>query len=72
MRYVIFPSAYYPNETRPQIAFLFEDSNIEIINGPTESGLYIIEGGVIDIELLKFLAEPFYIIFQDFEQHLIH
>jgi len=72
MRYVIFPSAYYPDGTRPSISSLFADADIEVIHGPTESGLYLIEGDLENINLLQSLSEPFYILFEDFDSHPIH
>ena len=72
MRYVIFPSANHLNGTRPPLASFFENTNIQIVFGPTESGLYLIEADIADSEILKISSEPFYIMFEDFESPLIH
>ncbi len=72
MRYVVFPSASHTNGGRPQLSPCFERANIKVVHGPTESGLYLIEGNADGMELLRVLVEPFYILFEDFEIPTIH
>lgn len=70
MRYVVFPSFEYKNEGVPSLEELMVDPDI-IVAGPTRSGVYIVEGSETAIQLLKFMADSYYIFMQDFESPTI-
>lgn len=72
MRYIVFPSYSYKNYSRPQLEDTIRESEIEIVSGPTESGLYIIEGEILIVEILKLVTHPFYVIMEDFDLPTIH
>jgi hypothetical protein len=48
------------------------NDGVSVLAGPTESGLYIIEGDNFSISLLKILIEPYYILMEDFEVPTVH
>lgn len=70
MRYVAFPSYEAKNDWVPSLHELVIDPDI-IVAGPTPSGLYIVEGSLITINLLKFMADPYYIFMEDFDPPVI-
>jgi hypothetical protein len=72
MRYVIFPSAQHSDGSRPELITLLIDNKINIIYGPTKSGLYLVDGDSVAIKNLKSVIEPYYIIFEDFEIVSVH
>lgn len=72
MRYVVFPSETYSDRERPDFDSFFWEHKVAIITGPTESGLYIIEGNKEDMERVKEILYPFYIMFEDFESPTVH
>jgi hypothetical protein len=69
MRYVIFPSYQYQDENRPDI---LEEEGITILQGPTESGLYLIDCDSLVLEKLKSTIEPYYLLMEDFETQTVH
>jgi hypothetical protein len=72
VRYIVFPSHASLDAPRPQLDDLFEEVDVEVVTGPTESGLYIVEGSPCSIELLKFIAFPYYVLMEDFELPTVH
>jgi len=72
MRCVIFPSASYQDGKRPPLSSFFEPEQISIVYGPTESGLCIIEGDEVEMDLLKVVVDPYYIMFEDFQAPTVH
>jgi hypothetical protein len=71
MRCVVFPS-YSCKDERPPLSLFLDEAEITIVAGPTESGLFLLEANLVEVELLKLLAFPFYILFEDFEKLEIH
>lgn len=72
MRCVVFPSVSYLDGSRPTFESFLEDAEVKVVYGPTQSGLYLLEGSMVEMELLKFLITPYYILFEDFESPTIH
>lgn len=72
MRFIVFPSFESKDELRPELDDLIGDSDIDIVSGPTESGLYLIDGHYSEVELLKFIAYPYYVVMEDFDPPTIH
>lgn len=72
MRYVVFPSASYLDVDRPTLSSFLEDSEVTVVHGPTPSGLYLIEGNMIEMEILKLFIMPYYILFEDFDSPTVH
>jgi len=70
VRYIVFPS-YQSKDKSIRFDQLISDK-ITVINGPTLSGLYIIDGSLSDIVLLKEAIYPYYILMEDFESSIIH
>lgn len=65
MRYVVFPAYSFKDELIPSLEELM-DSDITIVAGPTASGIYFINGTKQAIDLLKFMASPYYLFMEDF------
>lgn len=72
MRYIVFLSFESKDKARPNLDDLIGELDIDILSGPTENGLYLVDGSHSSIELLKFLAYPFYILMEDFDPPIIH
>lgn len=72
MRYIVFPSHQSEGENRPNLYDIISDSDIDILSGPSESGLYLIEGDPALVEVLKWIAHPYYVVMNDFDLPTIH
>ena len=72
MRFIVFPSFESKNVERPDLYDLIADSDIDVMSGPTDSGIYLIEGESSIIEIFKYIAYPYYIIMEDFELPTVH
>lgn len=72
MRFVIFPSHAHLDGSRPSLPSLLFDEEINILYGPTPSGLYLLDCDLIEIEILSLLLEPYYILMEDFEKLSVH
>jgi len=70
VRYIVFPS-YQSKDKSIRFEQLISDK-ITIVCGPTVSGLYIIDGSISDINILKEEIYPYYILMEDFESPTIH
>lgn len=72
MRYVAFPSFQSKDEIRPNLHEFIGESDVTIIAGPTQSGLYLVEGSDSAIDILEFMAYPYYVFMPDFDAPVIH
>ena len=63
MRYVAFPSSEYRKPLRLENI----DIDYEIIVGPTESGLYIIEASELSIGSIREVFDEYYVFIEDFD-----
>ncbi len=71
MRYVVFPTYECKDEVIPALHTLVIEPDI-IVAGPTASGLYLVEGSEVSLDLLKFMAKPYYLFVEDFDVPVIH
>ena len=72
MRFIVFPSFESKNMELPNLHDLIGDSDIDVISGPTDSGIYLIEGESSTIEIFKYIAYPYYILMEDFDPPTVH
>jgi hypothetical protein len=72
MKYIVFPSFESKEKSRPDLYHLIDDLDIDVMSGPTESGLYLIEGDPSTIEIFKYVVFPNYLIMEDFDPPIIH
>jgi hypothetical protein len=66
VKYIVFPSYEFDNKLVPSFIEI-KNEGIIILAGPTESGLFLIEGDEFSIALLKVLVQPYYLLMEDFE-----
>ena len=72
MRFIVFPSYESKDMERPNLYDLIGDSDIDVMSGPTDSGIYLIEGESSTIEIFKYIAYPYYLIMEDFALPTVH
>ncbi len=68
VRYIVFPAHSLNN--KPKLTSLVSD--LEIISGPTLSGLYIVDISTNDLEKIKSAIIPYYLLMEDFESKVLH
>lgn len=67
----MFPTFSNKDKDIPSVQdLLYEEVNV--ISGPTDSGLYIIEDSYNTLKYIQSVLEPHYIVMQDFDSPILH